>query len=69
MTTRTAMSMTDMLLELEPAVRAGLVRHLSAATEWFPHEYVPYEEGRNYAGSRGRKRTASSAPWPGWPSR
>ena len=23
-------------------------RHLSAATEWFPHEYVPYEVGRNY---------------------
>jgi len=38
----------DLLRELEPAVRAGLVRHLSAATEWFPHDYVPYEVGRNY---------------------
>ena len=26
----------------------GPQRHLSAATEWFPHEYVPYEVGRNY---------------------
>ncbi|MGH3924139.1 MAG: acyl-ACP desaturase, partial [Pseudonocardiaceae bacterium] len=38
----------DMLRELEPAVRLGLYRHLSASREWFPHEYVPYEVGRNY---------------------
>ncbi|MBI4261071.1 MAG: acyl-ACP desaturase [Actinobacteria bacterium] len=38
----------DLLRELEPAVRAGLDRHLGAATEWFPHEYVPYEVGRSY---------------------
>lgn len=38
----------DMLTELEPALRLGLERHLSQATEWFPHEYVPYEVGRNY---------------------
>jgi acyl-[acyl-carrier-protein] desaturase len=29
-------------------VRRGLDRHLSVSTEWFPHEYVPYERGRNY---------------------
>jgi acyl-[acyl-carrier-protein] desaturase len=39
----------DMLGELEVAVRQGLDRHLSASREWFPHEYVPYEVGRNYA--------------------
>ena len=38
----------DMLRELEPALRLGLARHLAQATEWFPHEYVPYEVGRNY---------------------
>jgi acyl-[acyl-carrier-protein] desaturase len=38
----------DLLRELEPAVALGLERHLSAAREWFPHEYVPYEVGRNY---------------------
>lgn len=38
----------DLLRELEPVVRRGLDRHLSVATEWFPHEYVPYERGRNY---------------------
>jgi acyl-[acyl-carrier-protein] desaturase len=44
----TSISPADMLRELEPEVRRGLDRHLSAATEWFPHEYVPYEVGRNY---------------------
>ena len=39
----------EILRDLEPTVRRGLERHLSAATEWFPHEYVPYEVGRNYA--------------------
>ncbi len=38
----------DMLTELEPALQKGLDRHLAQATEWFPHEYVPYEVGRNY---------------------
>jgi acyl-[acyl-carrier-protein] desaturase len=38
----------DLLRELEPTVRAGLDRHVAAATEWFPHEFVPYEQGRNY---------------------
>jgi acyl-[acyl-carrier-protein] desaturase len=39
----------DEVLELlEPAIARGLERHLSAAIEWFPHEYVPYEVGRNY---------------------
>ncbi len=39
----------DEALELlEPAIVRGLERHLSATIEWFPHEYVPYEVGRNY---------------------
>ena len=38
----------EILKLLEPALVRGLERHLSAATEWFPHEYVPYEVGRNY---------------------
>jgi acyl-[acyl-carrier-protein] desaturase len=37
-----------MLRDLQPLVESSLDRHLSAATEWFPHEFVPYEEGRNY---------------------
>ena len=46
--TQSRLTDEDLLRELEPAVRAGLERHLAAATEWFPHEYVPYEVGRNY---------------------
>ena len=47
------MSQTDappeeLLSLLEPAVIRGLERHRAAASEWFPHEYVPYEEGRNF---------------------
>jgi acyl-[acyl-carrier-protein] desaturase len=39
--------------ELEPVVGRLLDRHLSAAKEWFPHDYVPWEQGRNFA----------DAPW------
>jgi acyl-[acyl-carrier protein] desaturase len=46
--TRTPLSPRDLLAELEPSVRKGLDTHLSLATEWFPHEFVPYEVGRNY---------------------
>jgi acyl-[acyl-carrier-protein] desaturase len=42
------LSPKDLLKELEPTVRRGLETHLSRATEWFPHEFVPYEVGRNY---------------------
>jgi len=38
----------DLLRELEPAVQHGLDRHVAMASEWFPHEFVPYEVGRNY---------------------
>jgi len=38
----------DLLIELEPLVGRALDRHLGTATEWFPHEFVPYELGRNF---------------------
>jgi acyl-[acyl-carrier-protein] desaturase len=37
-----------MLRELRPVVESGLDRHNASAGEWFPHEYVPYECGRNF---------------------
>ena len=46
----TPMSTTQLLLELEPVVESNLNRHLSMAKEWFPHEYVPWSDGRNYDG-------------------
>jgi len=35
----------EMLKLLEPALLRGMERHRFAATEWFPHDYVPYEVG------------------------
>src|SRR5690242_11783735 len=46
-------SQTELLRQLEPVVEANLNRHLSQATEWFPHEYVPWSEGRDYDGVLG----------------
>jgi acyl-[acyl-carrier-protein] desaturase len=37
------------LVALEPVVARLLDRHLDAAKEWFPHEYVPWELGRSFA--------------------
>ena len=36
------------LHELMPLVEKSLDRHVGAANEWFPHDYVSYEEGRNF---------------------
>ena len=44
---------TALLLELEPVVASNLDRHLALAKEWFPHEYVPWSEGRNFDGLLG----------------
>ncbi|GIH90271.1 acyl-ACP desaturase [Planobispora siamensis] len=43
-------SQTELLHELEPVVARELDRHLKVAKEWFPHEYVPWSEGRDYDG-------------------
>ena len=40
---------TELLADLQSVVESSLHRHLETATEWFPHEFVPYEEGRNFA--------------------
>ena len=39
---------SDLLAELEPYVAKALDRHLSQTGDWFPHEFVPYERGRNF---------------------
>src|SRR5512146_419488 len=44
------LTQTQLLLELEPVVESNLNRHLSMAKEWFPHEYVPWSDGRNFDG-------------------
>ncbi|HET9858805.1 MAG TPA: acyl-ACP desaturase [Nocardioidaceae bacterium] len=47
------MTQTEMLLELEQVVEENLNRHLTVAKEWFPHEYVPWSDGRNFDGVLG----------------
>ncbi|OKI63937.1 acyl-ACP desaturase [Micromonospora sp. CB01531] len=49
----TVLSQTALLHELEPVVEKNLDRHLSLAKEWFPHEYVPWSEGRTFDGPLG----------------
>ncbi len=38
----------ELLLDLEPVAARLLDRHLGIATEWFPHEYIPYSLGRDF---------------------
>ena len=42
-----------LLLELEPEVSRELDRHLSVAKDWYPHEYVPWSDGRTFDGVLG----------------
>lgn len=36
-------------IELEPVVAENLQRHLDTAEEWFAHDYVPFDQGENFA--------------------
>jgi acyl-[acyl-carrier-protein] desaturase len=38
-----------LITELEPTVEQLLERHLAGAKEWFPHEFVPWSRGRDFA--------------------
>ena len=37
-----------LLAEVEPAVARLVERHVTAAKEWFPHDYIPYSLGRDF---------------------
>jgi acyl-[acyl-carrier-protein] desaturase len=39
-----------LIRDLEPVVAVELERHLSVQKNWYPHEYVPWSEGRTFAG-------------------
>lgn len=41
---------TRLIRDLEPVVAVELERHLKVQKNWYPHEYVPWSQGRNYAG-------------------
>ena len=44
----TTAASVNMLRDLEPIAGTLLERHLNTAQEWFPHDYVPWEQGRNF---------------------
>ena len=48
--TAPTLTQAALLIELEQVVERELERHLKHAKEWFPHEYIPWDLGRNYAG-------------------
>ena len=38
-----------LLKEIAPAAEKLLARHMGVAKEWFPHEFIPYSRGRDFA--------------------
>ena len=38
-----------LILELEPVVQQELRRHLDTEDLWYAHDYVPFEQGENFA--------------------
>ncbi|BBY98094.1 acyl-ACP desaturase [Mycolicibacterium fallax] len=44
----------EILSELEPIAENHLNRHLSATTDWHPHDYVPWDRGSNFAATGGK---------------
>jgi acyl-[acyl-carrier-protein] desaturase len=51
-----------LLRALEPVVASQLDRHLAAAKEWLPHEWVPWSRGRDFAGNTGTAWTPEQSP-------
>ena len=47
------LTQTDLLRELNQVVEGELNRHLRVAKEWFPHDFIPWSEGRNFDGRMG----------------
>ncbi|MBF6180009.1 acyl-ACP desaturase [Nocardia otitidiscaviarum] len=44
-----ALTQREILTELEPVAGECVNRHLKMAKDWHPHDYVPWDEGRNFA--------------------
>ena len=43
------MDVAQILKEIEPVAGRLLDRHMGVAKEWFPHEMVPYDRGKNFS--------------------
>lgn len=51
-------------LELEPVVKDELRRHLDSEDLWFAHDYVPFDQGENFAFLGGRDWDPSQVTLP-----
>ena len=38
-----------LILELEPVVAQNLSRHVQTEELWYAHDYVPFDQGENFA--------------------
>jgi acyl-[acyl-carrier-protein] desaturase len=54
------MTQTELLRELDQVVVGELNRHERVAKEWFPHDYVPWSEGRSFDGRMGGDQWSES---------
>ena len=43
----------ELLQELEQIAEDNVNRHMAVAVEWHPHDYVPWDRGRNFAAMGG----------------
>ena len=53
-----------LILELEPVVQQELRRHVDSEDIWYAHDYVPFEQGENFAFLGGRDWDASQVTLP-----
>jgi acyl-[acyl-carrier-protein] desaturase len=53
-----------LILELEPVVGENLDRHLETEKLWFAHDFVPFEQGENFAFLGGRDWDPSQVTLP-----
>ena len=51
-------------LELEPVVQENLARHIATEELWYAHDYVPFEQGENFAFLGGKDWDPSSVTLP-----
>ncbi len=52
------------MIELEPVVGENLDRHLGTEQVWFAHDFVPFEQGQNFAFLGGRDWDSSQVTLP-----
>jgi acyl-[acyl-carrier-protein] desaturase len=53
-----------LILELEPVVTENLIRHVDTEEIWFAHDYVPFDQGENFAFLGGRDWDPSQVTLP-----